>query len=72
MFAHPLSLVVGRVFETQERKKERKLWGLIKQTVYSPPCPCDTHYQFSMKTLLSKKNNMKSGIFIPHIHITLT
>jgi len=23
--------------------------------VYSPPCPWDTHYQFSIKTLLSKK-----------------
>jgi len=22
--------------------------------VYSPPCPWDTHYQFSIKTLLSK------------------
>ena len=24
--------------------------------VYSPPCPWDTHYQFSNKTLLSKKD----------------
>ena len=26
--------------------------------VYSPPCPWDTHYQFSIKTLLSKIHSM--------------
>jgi len=37
---------------------------LNKARVYSPPCPWDTHYQFSIKTLLSntfklkKKNDM--------------
>jgi len=28
--------------------------------VYSPPCPWDTHYQFSIKTLLSNKQTTKT------------
>jgi len=31
--------------------KQNKVVG----RVYSPPCPWDTHYQFSIKTLLSNK-----------------
>jgi len=36
--------------------------------VYSPPCPWDTHYQFSIKTLLSNKVRIS---FLPfHSHLS--
>jgi len=32
--------------------------------VYSPPCPWDTHYQFSIKTLLSKLETLSCHVSV--------
>jgi len=44
--------------------------GVVR--IYSPPCPWDTHYQFSIKTLLSNTSPTTPHPTSPHYPYTVT
>jgi len=54
LFLGPLEWARGETGGADRWVLQRRGFSGVAR-VYSPPCPWDTHYQFSIKTLLSKK-----------------